>query len=69
MTSSVTRSSRSSVKKVATASNDNMIQKTKSSAIKKKKQKIGKKDIDYDIRSKKHQKEEQHQDNDQDDEM
>ncbi|KAL9553805.1 hypothetical protein PS6_003760 [Mucor atramentarius] len=69
MTSSVTRSSRSSVKKVATASNDNMIQKTKSSAIKKKKQKIGKKDTDYDIRSKKQQKEEQHQDNDQDDEI
>ncbi|CAO0802133.1 unnamed protein product [Mucor circinelloides] len=69
MTSSVTRSSRSSVKKVATASNDNMIQKTKSSAIKKKKQKIGKKDTDYDIRSKKHQKEEQHQDNDKDDEI
>ncbi|KAF1804079.1 hypothetical protein V8B55DRAFT_1511052 [Mucor lusitanicus] len=61
MTSSVTRSSRSSIKK--TASNENMLQKTKSSAIKKKKQKLGKKDVDHDIRSKKQHKEEQHHDN------
>ncbi|KAL9538978.1 hypothetical protein MBANPS3_010549 [Mucor bainieri] len=69
MTSSVTRSSRSSIKKAATASNDNMLQKTKSSAIKKKKQKLGKKDLDHDIRSKKQQKEEQHPDNGLDDEI
>ncbi|KAK4510837.1 Karyopherin transporter [Mucor velutinosus] len=69
MTSSVTRSSRSSIKKAATASNDNMLQKTKSSAIKKKKQKPGKKDVDHDMRSKKQQKEEQHHDNGLDDEI
>ncbi|CAO3655222.1 unnamed protein product [Mucor fragilis] len=69
MTSSVTRSSRSSIKKAATASNDNMLQKTKSSAIKKKKQKLGKKDVDHDIRSKKQQKEEQQHDNGLDDEI
>ncbi|GAN01249.1 hypothetical protein MAM1_0005c00681 [Mucor ambiguus] len=69
MTSSVTRSSRSSIKKATTASNDNMLQKTKSSIMKKKKQKLGKKDIDHDFRSKKQQKEEQHHDNGLDDEI